>query len=778
MNLNEAETRADKIDPRLKNDGWETKNNIRVRREFPINIGKIKSSGIRDSILKADYVLEYKNKKLAVVEAKKSCIDINEGIAQAKIYAQKLNILKAYSTNGEKIYEINFKINENGEMFISSEGEIDKFHSPKELIDNIYEKQNEWKDRFDKISFQPFQEKSEIRYYQEIAINNALTAISNKQKRVLLTLATGSGKTVIAFHICWKLFQSKWNKNFDGSRTPRILFLADRNILADQAFNAFSSFDENALCRFTPEEIAKKGSVPTGASIYFTIFQSILSGPKNNEYFEQYPPDFFDLIIIDECHRGGANDESSWRGIMEYFSSAVQIGLTATPKREINTNTYKYFGNPVYVYSLKDGIEDGYLTPFKVRVIQTDKDNYVYEEEDVIIQGDIDKNKNYIEKDFNLTIKMPARETKRVQLMLENINPKEKTLVFCRDIEHAGDIRNIINKLSVNPAVNYCVRVTSDDGELGETYLRQFQDNDKSLPTILTTSRKLSTGVDARNIRNIVLLRPINDMVEFKQIIGRGTRLFKNKNFFTIVDFVKASELFSDPDWDGEPEEIIKETKKKDNKNKEDDQNETKKEETVERKKEKIIVELAKGRELEIKSMTTTLLLHDGKTVTPQEFIKKIFNIIKLPNFFNNEEELKKIWSSPITRQQLLINLEKNGFGKQDLKNVQELIDANDSDLFDVLEYIAFSKKPISRLERVSSAENEIFKTLNENQKEFINFVLNRYIKDGVEELELEKLSDLITLKYKALYDGEKALGEISEIKNIFVDFQKHLYLR
>jgi type I restriction enzyme R subunit len=503
------------------------------------------------------------------------------------------------------------------------------------------------------------------------------------------------------------------------------------------------------------------------------------SGPKNNEYFEQYPKDFFDLVIIDECHRGGANDESSWRGVIEYFSSAVQIGLTATPKRKVNTNTYEYFGEPVFTYSLKDGIEDGFLTPFKVKAVQTDKDNYLYEEGDVIVQGEIDKEKKYQEKDFNLTIKMPAREIKRVELMLNNINPKQKTLVFCRDIEHAGDIRNIINKLSVNPPVNYCVRVTAEDGVIGETYLRQFQDNEKLLPTILTTSRKLSTGVDARNIRNIVLLRPVTDMVEFKQIIGRGTRLYKNKNYFTIIDFVKASELFLDPEWDGEPEEIENNInfKRKDKEEENEEKPKNKEQEDKKNvKKEKIIVQLAEGRELEIKSMITTMLLYDGVTVTPQEFIKKIFNVIKLPRFFSNEEELRKIWSSPITRKELLNKLEKNGLARQDLKNVQELIEAENSDLYDVLEYIAFSKKPISRKIRVNNAHDEIFRNLTENQKDFLNFVLNKYIQDGVDELELEKLSDLITLKYKALYDGEKALGEISSIKEMFINFQKHLY--
>ncbi|MDO9487450.1 MAG: DEAD/DEAH box helicase family protein, partial [Sphingomonadaceae bacterium] len=270
-------------------------------------------------------------------------------------------------------------------------------------------------------------------------------------------------------------------------------------------------------------------------------------------YFGDYPPDFFDCIVIDECHRGGANDEGEWRAILDYFAPAVQIGLTATPKRKTNADTYAYFGAPVYTYSLKQGINDGYLTPFKVRQIGTTIDDYVYTADDQIVAGEVTEGKRYTESDFNRTIEIREREAYRVKTFMGMIDQREKTLVFCATQEHAGIVRDLINQVKTSGNPDYCVRVTSNDGAIGEQWLRTFQDNEKTIPTVLTTSQKLSTGVDARNVRNIVLMRPVNSMIEFKQIIGRGTRLYEGKDYFTIIDFVKAYEHFNDPEWDGEP---------------------------------------------------------------------------------------------------------------------------------------------------------------------------------------------------------------------------------
>ena len=549
----EAETRADLIDPMLNDCGWKNgETDVIVRREFPISKGRILTGGKRGPTLSADYLLLYKNVKLGVIEAKKSSRSYTDGVAQAKKYAELLNVRFTFATNGKTIYQIDMQ---NG-----SEHEIERYPTPDELWNMTYVTNN---DIFNKLSAIPFNMDGgfQQRYYQENAVNAVIKALSMGKKRILLTLATGTGKTKIAYQIVWKLMQARWNLRNIGDRLPRILFLTDRNILANQAYDAFTGFPNGACARIKPEQIKKDGKVPQSQSIFFTIFQTFMSGEE--PYFGQYPKDFFDFIIIDECHRGGANDESNWRKILEYFDSAVHLGLTATPKRKDNVDTYKYFGEPVYTYSLKQAIDDGYLTPFRVRRITDNFGTYEYNPQD-IIDGEIDKDKIYKEPDFNKNIELREREAKRVKKFMDEINQNDKTLVFCATQRHAGVIRDIINQVktvSTNP--NYCVRVTADDGETGEMFLRQFQDTEKTIPTILTTSQKLSTGVDAIQIKNIVLLRPVNSMIEFKQIIGRGTRLCDGKEYFTVYDFVNASKNFEDQEWDGPIEYVGKPNKNK-----------------------------------------------------------------------------------------------------------------------------------------------------------------------------------------------------------------------
>ena len=543
--MNEAETRAELIDPKLTASGWGLVEGSKVLREYHITAGKIQIGGAPAKPMIADYILVYKNRKIGVIEAKSNELEVGEGVAQAKSYADKMRIDYTYAANGKEIYEIS--------MSSGNEGLVASFPTPDELWQKTFSDQNDWKDKFDAIPFESIGGTKGVRYYQEIAVAKALNAIAEEKQRILLTLATGTGKTFIAFQIAWKLFHTRWNLKRDGSRRPRILFLADRNILANQAFNSFSAFPEDALVRITPKEISKKGGVPTNGSIFFTIFQTFMSGKDNTPYFGDYPADYFDFIIIDECHRGGANNESNWRGILEYFAPAVQLGLTATPKRKDNVDTYKYFGEPVYIYSLKEGVNDGFLTPFKVKRIKTTLDDYIYTSDDTVVEGEVEEGKIYEEADFNRIIEIKAREAKRVQTFLGEINQKEKSIVFCANQAHAAAVRDLINQYCQSKDPKYCVRVTANDGEIGEQYLREFQDNEKTLPTILTTSQKLSTGVDARNVRNIVLMRPVNSMIEFKQIVGRGTRLFDGKEYFTIYDFVDAYHHFADPEWDGEP---------------------------------------------------------------------------------------------------------------------------------------------------------------------------------------------------------------------------------
>jgi Type I site-specific restriction-modification system, R (restriction) subunit and related helicases len=497
--VNEADTRAQLVDPALKAAGWGVVEGSRVLREYRITQGRLQGVGQRGKPEIADYVLEYRNEKLAIVEAKRRDLPHTEGVMQAKQYALKMAIRFTYATNGQSLYGM--------DMETGSEGDITRYPSPEELWNQTHAVENAWRDRFAAIPFESVGGSFQPRYYQETAVQRVLEAIAQGQERILLTLATGTGKTFIAFQIAWKLFQARWNLSREPSRRPRILFLADRNILANQAFNAFNAFPEDALVRIAPEDIRKKGRVPTNGSIFFSIFQTFMSGPDETPYFGDYPPDFFDFIVVDECHRGGAKDESSWRGILEYFAPAVQLGLTATPKRRDNVDTYAYFGAPVYIYSLKDGINDGFLTPFKVKQFATTIDEYIYTPDDDLLEGEIQRGKTYLEKDFNRKIVILERERYRVKLFMSHIDQREKTLVFCANQEHAALVRDIINQEKTSTDPIYCVRVTANDGSMGDQYLKDFQDNEKNIPTILTTSQKLSTGVDARNIRNIVLLR-------------------------------------------------------------------------------------------------------------------------------------------------------------------------------------------------------------------------------------------------------------------------------
>jgi type I restriction enzyme, R subunit len=790
--MNEAETRAEHIDPALKAAGWGVVEGSRIRREYLIAPGRIEGHGRRGKPLCADYVLEYRNTKLAVVEAKALDEELTEGVGQAKNYAGKLAVRFTYSTNGRGIYGI--------DMETGQEVELARYPTPDELWNMTFAKANAWRDRFAAVPFEDKGGSHPSRYYQDIAVERVMEAIATGLMRVLLTLATGTGKTFIAFQIAWKLFHSRWNLSREPSRRPRILFLADRNLLADQAYNAFSAFPEDAMVRIAPEDIRKKGKVPKNGSLFFTIFQTFMSGPpkdgKPSPYFGEYPPDFFDFIVIDECHRGGANDESTWRGILDYFTPAVQLGLTATPKRKDNVDTYAYFGEPVYIYSLKEGINDGFLTPFKVKQIQTTLDYYVYTPDDTVVEGEVEAGKLYDEADFNKIIEIREREKKRVEIFMGQINQNEKTLVFCASQAHALAVRDLINQMKTSKDPNYCQRVTADDGALGEQHLRDFQDNEKTIPTILTTSQKLSTGVDARNIRNIVLMRPINSMIEFKQIIGRGTRLFDGKDYFTIYDFVKAHFHFSDPEWDGEPVEeepcpkcgarpCVCELKPPQlcpvcGKS----PCECPKEpcpvcgmlRCVCNKQRKVKVKLADGKERNIQHMMATTFWHpDGTPMSAQQFMEMLFG--KLPEFFKNEEELRALWSAPDTRAKLLQGLGEKGFGRDQLAEMQKLIDAEKSDLFDVLAHVAFARPPLTREVRAANAKVYINTRFTTKQQVFLEFVLSHYVSVGVEELDQEKLTPLLRLKYhNSIADAVADLGNPVEIGKVFAGFQKYLY--
>ncbi len=808
--MDESATRRKKIDPKLYEVGWEQVPQSAILTEqrayliAPGRVERIKHSKPK----KADYVLEYKGRKLAIIEAKKDEVDVSEGVEQAKLYADMLQIRYTYSCNGDRIWFIDMGVKDvKGNYIIpSTEKEVSRFPSPQELWQMTYPEADPWRDKF---NLQPFNRDGgkAPRYYQENAINNVLGAVAKKQKRILLTMATGTGKTYVAFQICWKLFRTGWNRTETPDRKPRILFISDRNILANQARNDFDNFPEDAMVRITPETLHKLGNqVPTSRHIYFTIFQTFMGVPKGKDvpYYMQYPREFFDFIIIDECHRGGANDESEWRRLMDWFEPAYQMGMTATPRRRVNVNTYDYFGDPVYTYSLKQGIADGYLTPFRVRISESNIDDYKFEEGDDV-EGAIDKDKTYTEQDFyNGKIEIRERDEHRVIQLLEQIDPDEKTIVFCATQRHAAIIRDMINQHKRCPDSNYCVRVTADDDEEGEAQLRLFQDNDRLRPTVLTTSRKLSTGVDARNVRNIVLLRPVNNMVEFKQIIGRGTRLFDNKFYFTIYDFVGAHKNFEDVEWDGDPVcdkcgnwpctcgrgggepggeggeggeggnsgggggrppqpcpicghlpctcdgggGVPKTT---------------------------ITVTLSNHRHIMLHTKWSEKFQFGDELISIEEFIQRLFG--RMPSFFSGPEDLRKQWSHPITRQHLLDILEQEGFAEDKLEMMRRMLAMEKCDLLDVLLFIAYETPAVERIRRVELVKQDWIKHWTRAQADFLSIILDYYAKNGYKELGEDKLSSFIDIKYGSTSDAARALQMgAKEIRQSYLDLQHELY--
>ena len=775
--MNESDTRLHKIDPKLKAAGWGVTEGSRITTEYTFTRGKI-SQTQKGKPKRADYVLIYRGVKLAIVEAKSDELSYAEGVPQAKEYADMLGIRYTYATNGNDIYEM--------DRLTCDEHFVTAYPTPEELWQRVYGKANEWRDKLNELPFYSDGVK-QPRYYQETAVRKVLEGIAKGEKRILLTLATGTGKTFIAFQIAWKLFQTRWNLKQTGTR-PRILFLADRNVLANQAMIDFGGFKSDAMVRIKPGSVAKNGEVPTNGSIFFTIFQTFMCGPDDSPYFGQYPEDFFDLIIIDECHRGGAKDESNWRGILEYFKPAVQLGLTATPRVEQNVNTYAYFTYHAYEYSLKQGIEDGFLTPFRHINMKSNIDEYIYSPDDEVVSGEVQLGKVYTEEDFyHGNIKIRKRDEARVKEFLDGMRETEKGIVFCATQAHAAEVRDMIN--AYRRKKGYCERVTANDGELGESFLEEFKNNEKTIPTILTTSEKLSTGVDAKNVRHIVLMRPVNSMIEFKQIIGRGTRIYEGKYFFTIWDFVQAFRKYSQPDWDGEPvcpkcgnnpctcskpsgghtpggsgggggEPPVCPVCHQDP--------------CVCPPKEVLEIKLSDGRARRIKFISDVMFWGaDGKPISTMKFIEEMFG--RLPDFFSSSEDLHRIWSDPDTRDALLERLDGAGYGEDVLKDIRKIIDAEKCDLLDVLEYIAYATAPIERKVRAQRI-NDYYDNLSDVQREFVEYIVNAYIQSGVDELRMSKLKTLLSLKFGSVPEGINALGGAPVARQVFKDFQYHLY--
>lgn len=761
----EADTRANYIDPALKAAQWQSTNIIR---EHYFTDGRKLAAGARGRRCFVDYLLHKENRYLAVVEAKKESEHPTKGLQQAIDYAKKLLVRFVYSSNGKQTYEFDL---------VSGKGDYIEFYpTPKELEKRYAGVTTDLGKHLRSIPFH-LEGAMQPRYYQELAVHAATDAVGNGEPRILLTLATGTGKTFIAFQIVHKLFQARWNKDEPGARRPRILFLADRNILADQAINTFNPY-ENDLVKINGEEVRKRnGVVPTNAHIFFAIYQAIAERENIDGYYKAYPQDFFDLILIDECHRGAANDRGSWRAILDHFSSAVHLGLTATPKRTANVDTYNYFGKPAFEYSLKDGINDGFLTPYRVKRVRTNLDELVLTGDDVVVEGESQQD-IYTTEDYDKKIVVDERTNLVAKAILDNINTLDKTIIFCENQNHALTMRDMINKHKQIRDPHYCVRITSDEGKIGRELLEKFQDNDKDIPCIITSSQMLTTGVDARNVRNVVLDRTVDSTVEFKQIVGRGTRVFDGKDYFTIIDFRGATNKFYDEDWDGEPEAPGGTGEPKPPPYTPQPPGDGDKPDPGEAKP-KLKVTLGKHRILKVIDVEIRYIDENGKPLTVQEFVERL--ITQLPGLFKSVEELSQIWSDPDEREILLSKLVQAGFDKDQLSTIRRMFEAEDCDVFDLLAFLAFEQPMETRKARAEKVRSntEFFSQYQQSKaKQFLHFVLNRYEQVGSSELARQRLPALIELSgLGTTKDASEAFGgKPIQLLSAFKQLQQQLY--
>ena len=556
----EADTCRKHVIPLLLAAGWDD-DPYSIAEQRAITDGRIVPAGrgfLRKPPKRVDFLLRYRRDfPLAVVEAKASYRTAADAVQQARLYAEMLGLKFAYATNGPDIIEIDY--------FTGTETPRANYPTPSELWSRYRAGSALADDGAADCLLTPgnYAVGKGERYYQQLAINRIVEGILQGQQRLLVTMATGTGKTAVAFQVCWKLWGARWNRAGEHRR-PKILYLADRNILIDQPKDGvFAAFGD---ARFKIES----GTVVMGREIYFAIYQALADGSAREGLFRAYPPGFFDLIIVDECHRGSARDDSSWREILEHFAPAYQLGMTATPLRDDNRDSYRYFGNPIYEYSLRQGIEDGFLAPYRVHRVVTEWDAAGWRPS----QGDLDRfgrpipDDEYGTKDFERVVALRARTdaiARHLTHFLKTSDRYAKTIVFCVDQEHAAEMRRALMALNVDLVArhpDYVCRVTSDEGDIGRGHLDAFQDVETRTPTILTTSQMLTTGVDAPTCKNVVLARVVGSMSEFKQIIGRGTRVRDDygKLWFNIIDYTgSATRLFADPAFDGEPARLTDE---------------------------------------------------------------------------------------------------------------------------------------------------------------------------------------------------------------------------
>jgi type I restriction enzyme R subunit len=782
--LTEADTCTKFVVPRLKESGWDTDPRS-FSEQHTFTDGRIVITGnkvTRRPKKRADYLLRYtRDYMIAVVEAKPSYKSASEGLQQAKEYAEILGLSFAYATNGHEIIEFDY--------LAGTENTISQFPSPDELWQRL-QKAHGLTEQAAQQLLTPANHQTDKghRYYQQIAINRVVEAVVSGRRRMLLTMATGTGKTVTAFQICWKLWNARWNRTGEH-RKPRILFLADRNILVDDPKDKmFAAFDA-ARHKIDGEAIKSR-------EMYFAIYQAIAEDERRPGLYKEYPPDFFDLIIVDECHRGSAKDESSWRGILEYFEPAYQLGMTATPKREDNADTYDYFGDPLYTYSLRQGIEDGFLAPYRVHRIITTWDAAGWRPS----QGDIDRygreipDDQYGTKDFERTISLKKRTeaiARHLTDFLKKTDRFAKTIVFCVDQEHASEMRQALVNLNsdlVQQHPDYVCRVTADEGSVGLGHLSRFQDVEEDSPVILTTSQLLTTGVDAPTCKNIVLTRVINSMTEFKQIIGRGTRVRGDygKLFFSIVDYTgSATRLFADPDFDGEPvreteteiDEQGEETGETEPPDEGDDEGPPRppgpdEDDPPPHERRKFYVD---GGSVEILTHLVYELDADGKQLRVIEYSD--YTKEKVRTLCADTAELRGKWSDPQQRAQIVAALAERGISLDQLAMASGLSDA---DPFDLLCHVAYNAPLLTRKQRAEKMKREkqdFFDRFGPDARRVLSELLEKYADHGTGEfvipdaLKIPPISD-----YGNVLEIAAMFGGVESLRSAVAELQANLY--
>ena len=773
----EADTCRTRITPQLRAAGWEEPPHLLAEQHY-FTDGRIIIVGRtakRRPGKRADYILRYtRDLALAVVEAKAEDVGAGDGMQQAKDYAQILGLKFAYATNGHAILEFDF--------FSGEERELTRFPTPAELWARYQAGSGLTLQQDSERFLTPFNTMADKqpRYYQEIAINRTVAALLAGNKRLLLTMATGTGKTVVAFQLCWKLWNARWNLK-NAHRRPRILFLADRSILVDDPKDkTFAVFGD---ARWKIEG----GIANKGRELYFATYQAIAEDENRPGLFREYARDFFDLIIIDECHRGSARDASNWRTILEYFEPACQLGLTATPFREESRNTYAYFGAPLYEYSLRQGIEDGFLAPYRVhRVITTfDAAGWRPSRGQLDRYGQAIPDEEYHTRDFERVVSLRARtETVARHLTdyLKRTDRYAKTLVFCVDQEHADEMRRALTNLNADlmqKYPDYVCRVTSADGDIGKGALSRYQELETTTPTILTTSQLLTTGVDAPTTKNIVLVRVINSMAEFKQIIGRGTRVRQDygKLYFDILDYTgSATRLFADPEFDGNPAETTEEqtddngiptgeiVTESDPEQTEEQSYPTGSDSTptVQEQRRKYYVD---GGQVDIVTHLVYELDSDGQQLRVIQLTD--YTSEKVRMLYRSPEDLAVAWADPQRRADIVAELEERGIAYEALA---EQTGRNDADLFDLLCHIAFERPLLTRRERAEKlrrSRQDFFDQYGEDARAVLHALLEKYADYGIAELKLpdafkvQPLSDYGTIpEIAARFGGAAKLGQ------------------